>query len=611
MAEVTSGSLAITNVIGKTIGCIEWKKIRRSSEITTNQTFIEVSLIGNSNCLLRNSYFVVNDKRLNGNSYIELRSGKTQKYSLYIPHEDDGTCILNISLTYTIADIYGSGRLSVSNSYELPRIPQESVFGDISGNIIGSECKVNIISEDTSFVHTLTYQVGNSQVYEFPNISVSDTGLFTFTIDRNTCSQYPNSTFGSLKLTLSTFKDDIQVGTSVSKTIDVSLPEDIIPTLNIVTSDINGHYSVFNQYISTKSKLKIVADAIGILGATISSYKIHFNNNTYNSSSVELDLDKGGEFPIEITVIDSRGKKTTEQSTITIFDYTNPSISSLKCVRCNEDGTTNKRGNYARITLDYGFTSIDENANSAIISVYYKKKSDGDENYSLVKTDTVTDTNGSFDIITDTIDNVSYDFKIIIEDYFVPITLMSSVGIPYTFWSIFGKGTGFSFGKVASKDNLLDVAWDLNVDGTFSCKKITPESILDAAHPIGNYYISDDPTSPAELFGGTWTRLAGYFLYAEGDDAWIGNTGGSSTLDFYHKHYSPFGYDSTQYYATDLWGTNVIQTTGYYFRDLPGGSATPVRMNKTSEPLDDNNNGMYSKSIMPPYIRVAVWKRIA
>lgn len=598
MAEVTSGSLAITNVIGKTIGCIEWQKIRMSSEITTNQTYIEVTLIGYSNCLLKNSYFVINDERLNGISYIELMSGRTQKYSLYIPHEDDGTCVLNISLTYTIA---GSGRLSVSNSYELPRIPQESVFGNINGNIIGSECEVNIISEDPSFLHTLQYQVGDSQVYEFTDISTSNTNTFTFTIDRNTCSQYPNSSSGLLKLTLITYSGDIKVGTSVSKTIDVSLPEDITPTLSIITSDINGHYSVFNQYISTKSKLKIVADATGVLGATISSYQIHFNNNTYNSSSVELDLDKGGEFPIEITVIDSRGKKTTEQSTITIFDYTNPSISSLKCVRCNEDGTTNKRGNYARITLDYGFTSIDENANSAIISVYYKKKSDSDENYALVKTDTVTDTNGSFDIITDTIDNVSYDFKIIIEDYFIPITLLSSVGIPYTFWSIFGKGTGFAFGKVANKDNVLDVAWDLNVDGTFSCKKITPESILEVTHPVRSYYISDDPTSPAELFGGTWTRIGGYFLYAESDDSLIGQTGGSATVTLNEsqmpQHIHTLGQDGSFAYGQG-WGNGgalsaySAGTNAWYPQTSSAGGSKP----------HDN---------MPPYVRVAIWRRIA
>ena len=37
--------------------------------------------------------------------------------------------------------------------------------------------------------------------------------------------------------------------------------------------------------------------------------------------------------------------------------------------------------------------------------------------------------------------------------------------------------------------------------------------------PIGYIYISTDTTSPAELFGGSWTRLSGYFLYATGSDS--------------------------------------------------------------------------------------------
>ena len=37
------------------------------------------------------------------------------------------------------------------------------------------------------------------------------------------------------------------------------------------------------------------------------------------------------------------------------------------------------------------------------------------------------------------------------------------------------------------------------------------------AHPVGSYYFSDDSTSPADLFGGTWEALpAGYTLIAQG-----------------------------------------------------------------------------------------------
>ena len=47
-------------------------------------------------------------------------------------------------------------------------------------------------------------------------------------------------------------------------------------------------------------------------------------------------------------------------------------------------------------------------------------------------------------------------------------------------------------------------------------KEIYKQAKLDA-HPVGSYYWSNDSTSPATLFGGTWEALpAGYTLIAQG-----------------------------------------------------------------------------------------------
>ena len=50
-------------------------------------------------------------------------------------------------------------------------------------------------------------------------------------------------------------------------------------------------------------------------------------------------------------------------------------------------------------------------------------------------------------------------------------------------------------------------------------------NIADIIYPIGSYYISNNNTPPAELFGGTWTQLTGRFLYATTSTS----TGGSNT----------------------------------------------------------------------------------
>ena len=58
-------------------------------------------------------------------------------------------------------------------------------------------------------------------------------------------------------------------------------------------------------------------------------------------------------------------------------------------------------------------------------------------------------------------------------------------------------------------------------------------SLLDLVYPVGSTYISaSSTTSPASRFGGTWTALSGYYLYANGAST-PGGTLGSST--HYHE----------------------------------------------------------------------------
>lgn len=52
--------------------------------------------------------------------------------------------------------------------------------------------------------------------------------------------------------------------------------------------------------------------------------------------------------------------------------------------------------------------------------------------------------------------------------------------------------------------------------------------ILLAAYPVGSIYISASATSPATLFGGSWTRIEDSFLLAAGSSYEAGSTGGEA-----------------------------------------------------------------------------------
>lgn len=56
----------------------------------------------------------------------------------------------------------------------------------------------------------------------------------------------------------------------------------------------------------------------------------------------------------------------------------------------------------------------------------------------------------------------------------------------------------------------------------------------DIFYPVGSIYTSTKSTSPATLFGGTWTQIKDRFLLCAGDSYSAGATGGSTT----HTHTS-------------------------------------------------------------------------
>lgn len=73
--------------------------------------------------------------------------------------------------------------------------------------------------------------------------------------------------------------------------------------------------------------------------------------------------------------------------------------------------------------------------------------------------------------------------------------------------------------STASDDRVASTAWVQSIvaEALKTAKdEIYKQAKLDA-HPVGSYYWSNDSTSPATLFGGTWEALpAGYTLIAQG-----------------------------------------------------------------------------------------------
>lgn len=167
-----------------------------------------------------------------------------------------------------------------------------------------------------------------------------------------------------------------------------------------------------------------------------------------------------------------------------------------------------------------------------------------------------------------------------------------------------------------------------------------------AAYPVGAYYISSDPTSPATLFGGTWERVQDRMILAAGSSYTAGSTGGSATKTLSvanmptHSHSCSSTGNHTHtrgnmnitgtFHSYDI-GDREVATGSFsdaVFSNIKCGTGnsgydTKVTFNASStwsgatssngnhQHTIGNNGSGTAFNIMPPYIVAYVWRRTA
>ena len=142
-----------------------------------------------------------------------------------------------------------------------------------------------------------------------------------------------------------------------------------------------------------------------------------------------------------------------------------------------------------------------------------------------------------------------------------------------------------------------------------------------AAYPVGAIYISTVSTSPASLFGGTWTQIKDRFLYSVGDTAFAGQQGGeishTLTINEMPAHYHSLGHTGDHPSFSVTWGninasvevpsaTAVSHTPG---QALTGGN--PLVIFQDSDYITAYSGGGLAHNNMPQYLSVYMWQRVA
>lgn len=122
-------------------------------------------------------------------------------------------------------------------------------------------------------------------------------------------------------------------------------------------------------------------------------------------------------------------------------------------------------------------------------------------------------------------------------------------------------------------------------------------ALVNLIYPVGAVYISYISTSPASLFGGTWTAITGRFPYFNAGTG----TGGSNT----HSHWETVGLD---------WSPGTLYVTDgakYTSTRVVTGNAHTYAYENWGENINLRQSATYAASSMPAYQTLYAWRRTA
>ena len=325
---------------------------------------------------------------------------------------------------------------------------------------LGSAVTISTNRLTDSATHMMTYAFGSATGTIATNVGAS----VSWTPPISLAAHIPNATSGLCTVTCKTFVGGTETGSS-SVTLTLNVPSSVVPSITSVSTAeaTSGIASQFGGYVRTRSKLTVGISAAGVQGSTISAYRTTLDNVTYTASSFTSNtLNTAGTLTMTVTVTDSRGRTATTTKSISVLDYSPPSLTKFKAERCNADGSAAQMdGTKVRVSLAGSVSSVGSK-NTVSCAVYYKLPT----STSWVQATTVSASNSAVRatnlLLSATFDALkSYDLKVRLSDYFYYVEQSVSVGTKQVLMDFYKDGNGIAFGKVAESAETVEFGWPL------------------------------------------------------------------------------------------------------------------------------------------------------
>lgn len=557
------------------------------------------------------------DKVVNKSDRVVRYAGNIASGTKTFTHDANGNKSISVSIQAAVetSNITCSG----SKTITFDQIKRKSTFGAVTGNTIGSTVTININRNNSSFTHSLWYKVKSNGAWVEAVKNVATSGSFTLPL--SICKEIPNDSSVYIGLCIQTWNGNTEIGNTYSS-ITANIPSSSNPSISFALSDNQSLSSTYGGYIQNTSILHVAATAsannYAELKTITTKATINGSTFTYYGAVADIGLPYSGTWSISVTATDSRGKSTTAATqTIIVLAYTPPSIKALSARRTDASGNATSNGSYLQVIFSATATSLNSK-NTTTFTVQYKKKNANSYTSATLSAyqNKYSVSNGSYIFQAET--SSGYDIQLTLTDKFNTVVAQTAGTSVSKVFSIFKKGLGIAFGKVAEKESAAEFDWKiyankgLIVEGTDI--NVLINNAVQKMYPVGSIKMSTSSANPSTYMGfGTWVawgsgRVPVGVNSSDADFATVEKTGGSKTVNLEHQHTETVGADTGKMYLISganggIWGSATTITDAMSWNGTVKNGQ--IRVNYTQKSLSGGKN------IVQPYITCYMWKRTA